>query len=464
MSDILTFKEKLSYGVGRLGSSITIDLADLFTGYVYFAFFGLEEDPFLAFLGVAIGKIVIAFSSYSAGYISDRTNTRLGRRKPFVIIGAPLLAISFFLLYSPHIFLPVGSSSMAIFGYLLLFNALYQALYGLLLTPFQAWMPEITSEHERLEVSGYQNTVNLIAFIIGAGSAFLLPAIIGGESETVILSEMNDILPFLTNGLLITLFVGIFSLMVIIFFIPSILTIKAKEVFIPQPKVLEELRVVFSNSNYIWWTISRGFLSIALSIIMGIVLSWIDKALHFGTVEYLIFGLTLLGVMFGGFIFWGNYGNKKGKTKSFIYAIFWTIIWIPLTLFVGQIEFVTQIVPTLIQAIIFCVLIAMGLSGFYLLPYAIVADIVEEDERRTGESRAGMYYGFESIPLNIFQFFGYLIVGFLLENFPIYTDWQGNAFSSGFLLWGPVSAVFMLISVIIFWKFVNADPLRNSES
>jgi hypothetical protein len=72
-----------------------------------------------------------------------------------------------------------------------------------------------------------------------------------------------------------------------------------------------------------------------------------------------------------------------------------------------------------------------------------------------------MYYGFESIPLNFFQFFGYLIVGLLLDNLPTYTDWQGNVFSLGFLVWGPVSMVFVLVSVLIFWKFVNADPLRN---
>ncbi|MFX0086719.1 MAG: MFS transporter [Candidatus Hodarchaeota archaeon] len=459
---MLTFKQKVSYGIGRLGSSITMDLADLFTGYVYFAFFGLEEDPFLAFLGVAIGKLVIAFSSYFSGYVSDRTNTRWGRRRPFVIVGAPLLAITFFLLYSPHLFLPATSDSMTIFTYLLVMNALYQALYGFLLTPFQSWMPEITIEEERLEISGYQNTVNLIAFVIGAGSAFLLPALIGGEAEEVILSESNVFIPFLTNGLIITVLIGIFALMVIIFFIPSLITIRAKEVFIPQPSILEELRLVFSNQNYIWWTISRGFLSVALSLIMGIVLSWIDVALNFGTVEYLLFGLTLLGIMFIGFIFWGKFGNKYGKTKSFIYAMLWTVIWMPLTLFLGQIEFITQIIPVLIQAIIFCILVAIGLSGFYLLPYAIVADIAEEDERRTGESRAGMYYGFESIPLNFFQFFGYLIVGFLLDNLPDYTNWQENVFSLGFLVWGPVSMVFVLISVIIFWKFVNADPLQDS--
>jgi GPH family glycoside/pentoside/hexuronide:cation symporter len=466
---MLSFKEKVSYGIGRLGSSITMDLADLFTGYVYFAFFGLEEDPLLAFLGVAIGKIVIAFSSYFSGYISDRTQTRWGRRRPFIIIGAPILAIAFFFLYSPHLFLGSNREPIIIFSYLLFFNAIYQALYGFLLTPFQAWMPEITTEDERLEISGYQNTVNLISFVIGAGSAFLLPALLGGSSEDVDLAATNDFIPFLTNGLVITLIVGIFALAVVVFFLPSLINIRAKEIFIPQPNIREELSVIWENKNYIWWTISRGFLSVALSIIMGIVLSWIDKAFRFGTIEYLIFGITLLITIFCGFIWWGKYGSKKGKTKSFIYATIWMAIFMPLTIVIGQIGLFSNIIDitpnldVLLQALFFVILAGVGVSGFYLLPYAIVADIVEEDERRTGESRGGMYYGFESIPLNFFQFIGFLIVGFLLQNLPNYTDWRLNEYSIGFLWWGPVAAIFIIISVLIFWKKVNADPLKEKS-
>ena len=72
----------------------------------------------------------------------------------------------------------------------------------------------------------------------------------------------------------------------------------------------------------------------------------------------------------------------------------------PLMMFIGQLEFIPF--PLLVQGVIFAILAAGGLSAYYLLPYAIVGDIVEKDERETGESRAGMYYGFESIPLNIF--------------------------------------------------------------
>ncbi|MFX0125372.1 MAG: MFS transporter, partial [Candidatus Hodarchaeota archaeon] len=202
--------------------------------------------------------------------------------------------------------------------------------------------------------------------------------------------------------------------------------------------------------------------------IMGIVLIWINEALDFSDIEYIIFGLVLLATIFCGFIFWGNFGNKYGKTKSFIYAMIWAAIWLPFTMIVGQIEAVTSVIPILFQAIIFVILVGIGLSGFQLLPYAIVADIVEEDERKTRESRAGMYYGFESIPLNIFQTFGYLIVGIILEEeipiLPVITEWFSELLGTdwGLTLWGPIAVVFIIISVFIFWKKVNADPLRES--
>ncbi|MHA1975773.1 MAG: MFS transporter [Candidatus Hodarchaeales archaeon] len=460
---MLTFKEKASYGIGRLGSSITIDMADLFTGFVYYAFFGLSEDPFLAFLGVAIGKLVIAFTSYLSGYMSDRTTTRWGRRKPFIIIGAPLLAICFFLLYSPHLFLAGVTDKWTIFTYLLLFNSLYQALYGFLLTPFQAWLPEITSEKERLEVSGYQNTVNLIAFVIGAGTSFLIPAILGASSEEFTPSSFqvaNDILPFLTNGMLITVIVLIFAFSVVIFFVPSLIVIHEKEIFIPQPPIREELKVVFSNQNYMSWTLARGVLSIMISGLLGIVLAWIQDVLGFGTVDYLVFGVVLLLSIFTGYLFWARVGSnpKYGKTKSYIYSMLYLALIMPLMMFIGQLEFIPF--PVLLQGIVFAILAAGGLSAYYLLPYAIVGDIVEKDERETGESRAGMYYGFESIPLNFFQFIGYLLIGAMIDFLPSVTNYAGRTFSQGYLLFGPLASVIILISVFIFWKFVNADPLQ----
>ena len=171
--------------------------------------------------------------------------------------------------------------------------------------------------------------------------------------------------------------------------------------------------------------------------------------------NYIIFGLVLLSSIFIFIIFWVKLGTKKGKTKTYAYAITFLGLVLPLMSVIGYFDFGISL---LIIGVIFGILMAIGLAGYFVLPYAIVADIVKEDEQRTGDtSRAGLYYGFESIPLNIFQFIGYIIIGTLLE-LPNITNYLGQEYSFGYVLFGPISAVFVFISLIIFIKYVNADP------
>lgn len=448
---MLNFKEKFVYGCARLGSSTSINMTDLFTAFAYYAFFGLENSPFLAFLGVAIGKLVIAVSSYLSGYFSDRLHSRWGRRRPFIIIGAPFMALVFFFLFTPYLWLNGVTNPYIIFGWLLFFNSLYQALYGIVLTPFQAWLPEIANEKEWLVVSGYQNTFNLLAFVIGAGTAFLLPAFLGKNPD---FSASNKIFPFLTNSTIFTFFVILFTLGIVVFFIPAIILIKAKEIFIPQPTFKEELKVVLSNKNFLGWVFSRGVLAIMISGLIGIVLAWITDVLDFTTLNYILFGLILLSSIFVFLIFWVKFGNAFGKTKSFIVSMTYLGCIMPIMSIIGVIQLPISLFT---QGVFFALLAAAGLASYYLLPYAIVADIIREDEKLTGESRAGIYYGFEAIPLNFFQFLGYLLVGLLLE-LPKYTNYTGRVFSEGYILFGLIFSLFIFVSVIIFWRFVNADP------
>lgn len=462
---LLSTSEKVSYAVGRFGSSITMDLADFFTAFVYYLFFGLQETPFLAFLGVAIGKVVIGISCYTSGYISDRTRTRIGRRKPFVLASLPIMAFAFFMLYNPHLVLSANSSETIIFSYLILFNSLYQFFYGFMITPYQASLPEITeTDEERLIVSGYQNTMNIFAFIVGAGTSFLLPVILGTSEDGYGLSDLqepNEILSFLTDGQVMTLVVSIFAIILIIAYIPFLVKIKEGEVVIPHPTLKEEVQVAFSNKNFLNWTLSRSILQLAIASLTGILLAWIEEVLGLDDFGYIIFGGTLLITILLGFIFWVRIGNNPnyGKTKSFIYSMLALVFIMPLLSIIGQIEFP---LPILIQSLFIAILGAWTLSCYYLLPYAITGDIAEEDELRTGESRAGMYYGFELIVMNFAQVFGYLLVGILLS-LPKIINYAGREFSAGYLFFGPVSSIIIFIAVAIFWRYVDADPLRKAQ-
>ncbi|UCE14310.1 MAG: MFS transporter, partial [Candidatus Heimdallarchaeota archaeon] len=329
--------------------------------------------------------------------------------------------------------------------------------------PYQSTLPEITEdEKERLVVSGYQNAMNIFAFIVGAGTSFLMPVLLGTSEDYGLanLQQPNEIFTFLTDGQVMTIIVFTFALILIVAYIPFLVKIKERDIVIPQPTLIEEINVAFSNRNFLSWTLSRATLQLAIAGLTGILLAWIEEVLGLDDVGYILFGGTLLIFILLGFSFWIRLGNSSyGKTKSFIYSMTALIFVIPLISVIGQLEFP---IPLLVQSLIIAVLGALTLSCYYLLPYAITGDIVAEDELRTGESRGGSYYGFELIIMNLAQVLGFLLVGILLE-LPKITNYLGNEFSVGYIYFAPFASVIILVSVLIFWKYVDADPLRNVE-
>ena len=123
-------RDKIIYGSGRLGSSILLQLVGFLSFYLYFEFFLL--DPLLNGIANAIAKLVIAYSGFHMGYISDKTKSRWGRRKPFILIGAPSLAFTFIMLFIPHIFnlnivkafgITLSGNDLSLFIYLLIFSS-----------------------------------------------------------------------------------------------------------------------------------------------------------------------------------------------------------------------------------------------------------------------------------------------------------------------------------------------------
>ncbi len=109
----------------------------------------------------------------------------------------------------------------------------------------------------------------------------------------------------------------------------------------------------------------------------------------------------------------------------------------------------------LILGIIFILGIAALLGGWYLFPYIIYADLAEDDEKSTGELKAGIYTGFPSIVLNIFQAGGIFLLGAILTLPSITTG--SLTYSIGLILWGPICSLILICSWLYTKKFVTLD-------
>jgi len=118
------------------------------------------------------------------GALSDRTRTRLGRRRPYILAGAPLAMLFFFLIPYARLF-----ENLALMMFTIILMNLSMALFR---TPVVALMPDITPSHFRSQANG------IINFMGGLGALLVFFA---GKP----LYDSNITYPFIAGGLLMLL-------------------------------------------------------------------------------------------------------------------------------------------------------------------------------------------------------------------------------------------------------------------
>ncbi len=451
---MLNTRQKLSYGICRLGTSTLLNIVTFFTFWVYKDIFEIPAE--LSGIGNAFGKIAIAFSGFIFGYLSDvidRSNSKWGRRQIFMWIGSPLLAISFIMLFTPHLFIPVERGMMR-FGWLMIWNAMFHLFYGMLLTPYQSWMPEITGEDERINVSAIQNVSNLTGSLVGTGFTFIIASKLNEAFEIKVIDGNQLYTPGGLEGSFGTvLFVAViaFAVLEAVLFLPALLTIKEKPVVHEKRNVWEEVKVTLKNRNYVIYMISFSIIWVGVIIMTAMMLDFVTELLGFAsTVQSLSFAIAMFGAVILGFVFWSYIGNKYGKKKGLIISFIWLVFWMPLTPLIGRITFI----PLNVQGYLYGIGAVFGSASAFLYSYAIISDIADKDERDTSRNRSGLYTGFKNIPTNIGQASGYIIAGYL-SRIP------GNI---GLKWLGPIVIGFLIIAFPIFIKG-NFDPfLKNNKN
>jgi GPH family glycoside/pentoside/hexuronide:cation symporter len=127
----------------------------------------------LAMFGIilAAGRILDAVSDPFVGYLSDNSNTRWGRRKPFIFVSSPLLFITFVLVWKP----PVQGISMINAVYLGAVLFFYYWSYTGLLIPWLATLPELSRENDtRMKIVSIGIVIGIFGAMIGGGLSGIL--------------------------------------------------------------------------------------------------------------------------------------------------------------------------------------------------------------------------------------------------------------------------------------------------
>ena len=427
------------FGMPRLGSSIVLGMEGwgLFTLY----YVGYGVPAIYVAIVQAIGYLTIGLTQFSFGWLSDAKYTRWGRRKPFIIIFTPLLGISYILLLLPSLILPDLNDKLMVFFWLLIWDLLFKISYSLT-TPYQAWMAEQFEVNDRPKVSQVQNYFNYL----GSGIQGIVTLLILTSFISALEIDVNAAIPI--DLLIPVLLFGIIT--IILFLLVAILMPTEPHVKI-DTDLKEIIKIIVRNKNFMRIILMVGISSLAWSMISTMMLTYTEKVLNLGTTEYVIAVLVLFLGIFGFLQMWRKLIQKIGKKKTLLNVMLIGALLIPISL-IGLIPNG----PYLIFGIIFMLIVAIVLAGWFIFPYIVYADSAEDDEKATGELKAGAYAGFPSLILNAFQAFGAMVLGVVIENLPKITVGP-STYSFGLIIWGPICSGILFIAYLYTKKYVTLD-------
>lgn len=430
----LSFGTKMAYGSGDLGTAIVAALK------AFFLLFFLTDVARLS--PAAAGSILLLTKFWDAvndpfvGMISDRTITRWGRRRPWILIGAIPFGITFFMLW-----LVPNLSDSGKFVYYLIVAILLDSFYTVINVPYAALTPELTRDYdERTSLNSYRFAFSVAGALVAAA---LHPVIVGRFDDP-------------QTGYMVA--AAIWSVLSTIpCFIVVAGTRERPESVAPEARpaqipVREQLRIAFSNRPY-RFVIGIYLMSwLALQLVATVIIYYMTYYVGApGQIPLVLFAIQ--GSAFVFLFIWSALSRRLEKRSVYmIGATVWIAVHIAIfTIAPGPSPWIVPLAA----------LAGAGAAVAYLIPWAMMPDIIEFDEWETGQRREGVFYGFMVFLQKTGLALGIYLVGIGLEwagyitptdavPTPVQPD---GALTAIRWFMGPIPAVILVLSLALAYYY-----------
>lgn len=392
----LSFWQKTAFGIGGTADNLMQNGINNMANQVFNIFLGV--NPALVSIAIFAARLWDAFTDPTMGSISDNTRSRFGRRRPYILVGGFLSALTFVLLW----WVPAGWSEIGLFLWFLFGSILFYTFYTVFSVPFNALSYELTSSyHERTRIMAFKC---FFAAVAGISIQWMFR-----------LTQMNCFENTLDGMRTVSLYVA--AIILITSIIPAVFS---KERFShavsTQQKIrlIDSLKVTLKNRTFT--------LLIAALILICLGLFMVSQLGAYVNIFYVFGGdkkaaATLMG--FGGLMYHLTGGViaapviswvsvHAGKKATLIGGLILAAIGMGITFFTYNPQF-----PYL--QFLSLMMMSPGLSCLWILTPSMVADICDDDELKTGVRREGMYSAVYSNVMKIGVSVGLLMTGFILN-------------------------------------------------
>ena len=444
----LTAKQKLGFGIFDLGGNM------FFTLMSFWALKYLTDTVGIAAawagIAVMVGKIWDAVTDPAMGYISDRTLSRWGRRRVYLLFGAlPMMLAMIFFFTSPQ-YLPSSLHIIwAIFALMLLNTA-----STFINVPYASLTPELTDDyHEQSSLNGYRFGCAVFGTIAGAAAVQPLVTIFARPSAA---DPLLDSRGFSMMGVVLGAITALVTLL-------TFLGTKEKKHTredLPKEGFFETFFAVFRNKPFVILLLTYALHMTGISFLTTILAYYTENVLNRGDITTIVLVLLLVTAMI--FIPVSVMVSKKiGKKHT--YQICFAVISSACAI----IFFAGHIIPI---GVFYALMVYAGIGvGFsYVAPFAMVPDVIEYEAARTGRRTEGSYYGMWTFTSKLGTALAIFISGLILQAGG-YISQAGegavqpaSVFNTIRIIIGPLPAV-VLIGAIVLIAFYPLNEKTHSE-
>jgi GPH family glycoside/pentoside/hexuronide:cation symporter len=405
----------------------------------------------VAIMIVAI-RLIDSLDDPFIGFWSDRTQTRWGRRIPFVLFSTPIYALTFALIW----ILPGGGAGYWVNGLFFFFFVWLHSLFSTLSGgPFESLLPEIAhSSKARMSIVAWQVFFGALGAVIGL----------------VVSGVIKDTFSFQVMG--ITMAGIAFTSRYIALF--GVWRYARRDVPPVQASPVRAFRDTFRNDQFLYFLPTFVLFGMSITLLTAMLPFYADSVVlaDKDTLDIEVLGVSaelgegaITGILAGTAIavviltlpFVYRLAVTRGKAWVYATAMLLGSLGFPLLFFMGFVPGVSVIA----QSLAFVVLIGLPMAAVFTFPNAIIADIIDYDELRTGMRREAIYYGSQAT----IEKWGNSLFAPILAAVLLLGETADNPL--GIRMVGPVAGVASLIGYLVFLRYrlpdeVTAESVREA--
>jgi glycoside/pentoside/hexuronide:cation symporter, GPH family len=384
---------KLSYAVGNVGLQMLI-AAMGFLLMIFYTDVALVP-PAVAGAALLVGKVWDTINDPLFGWVTDRTRSRWGRHRVYLIYGAlPLAVVS-----AAVWMVPPGLSPVAAFLWIAITYTLFDTLMTLVQLPYQAMAANLTRDYdERTSLTAFASLGALIGFFAGS---VLMPVLVRAAPDART--------GYALAGACFGLAAGI-AVAVVAWRVREPVADEAPATADAAPawdSVRRTLLGTLRNRPFLLLVSAAGLVRLGLTLVQGALAYFVIYQLKGTQADLPRLMAILLGVVAVSLFVWKRVVDRWEKNRAYMLGLLFSAAGLVLLYWIkpGQQGMLAAVLA----------LIGIGMGAHWIVPFAMVPDTIDHGHMLAGERTTGMYYGLFGLVDKIARTLATVVVAAVLD-------------------------------------------------